>query len=182
MACGQIVKNIFICDEVRDALAQSNISKKKWDRIKNVTVDNFLGKDLQLISNSLHKYTDAYQNKTGAKAPMGSIVKGLMTSPDYTMKDFKAIVLNGYKKNTSLWREILKINLSEQLSNVKIPYVILQGDTDIVASTKQVKELVDDAGNSYLSYKVVPNTGHLPGVEMMDMLLSTLKEQSKLFE
>lgn len=179
IACGQIVKNVFICDEVKNALSKSNISKKKLERIKNVTVDNFTGKDLQLISGSLRKYTDAYQNKTGVKAPMGPIIKGLMTSPDYRMKDFKAIMVNGYMKNTSLWNEILKLNLYSQLCNVEIPYVILQGDTDIVASTETVKELVDNSGNANLSYKIISKTGHFPGVEMMDTLLTVLRETSK---
>ena len=180
IACGQIIKNVFICDEVKEVLAKSNISKKKLERIRNITIENFTGKDLQLISDALRKYTDAYQNRIGEKAPMGSIIKGLMTSPDYTMKDFKAIMVNGYKKNTSLWKEIIQINLTEQLRNVEIPYVILQGDTDIVASTKLVKELIVNSNNSNLDCKVVANTGHMPGVEMMDTLLSVLRERSLL--
>lgn len=179
IACGQIVKNVFICDEVKNTLCKSGISKKKLDRINNITVDNFTGKDLQLISDSLRKYTNAYQNKIGAKAPIGSIMKGLITSPDYKMKDFKAIMVNGYMKNTSLWKEILRLNLTEQLKKVEIPYIILQGDTDIVASTQNIKELVSISNNTNLRYKIVGNTGHLPGVEMMDTLLSVLQETSQ---
>lgn len=180
IACGQIVKNVFICDEVKNTLCKSGISKKKLDRINNVTVENFTGKDLQLISNSLRKYTNAYQNKIGAKAPMGPIIKGLLTSPDYKMKDFKAIMVNGYMKNTSLWKEILRLNLTEQLKKVEIPYIILQGDTDIVASTQTVQELVATSSNTNLRYKIVANTGHLPGVDMMDTLLSVLQETSQM--
>lgn len=178
IACGQIIKNVFICDEVIDTLAQTNIPVKKLERIKNVTVDNFQGKDLQLISSALRKYTNAYKNRIGEKAPMGTIIKGLLKSPDYKMKDFKAIMVNGYMKNTSLWKEIIQINLTEQLRNVKVPYIILQGDTDIVASTKLVKELVVDSNNTCLDCKVVADTGHMPGVEMMDTLLTVLKECS----
>jgi len=180
VACGQIVKNVFICDEVKDALEHSEISKKKLERIKNVTVDNYSGKDLQLISGALRKYTDAYQNRAGAKIPMAPIMKGLLTSPDYTMKDFGAIMMNGYRKNTSLWKEILKLDLSVQLSNVEIPYVMLQGDTDIVASTKTAKELAASSNNPNLSCRIIPNTGHLPGAEMPDTLLSVLQEKSQI--
>ncbi|MEE1027492.1 MAG: alpha/beta fold hydrolase [Agathobacter sp.] len=175
VASGQIIKDVFICDEVRDTLAQTTIPAKKIERIKSITVDNFKGKDLQLISSALRKYTNAYQNKVGEKAPMGNIIKGLLTSPDYKLKDFKAIMVNGYMKNTSLWKEIIQIDLTEQLRNVKIPYMVLQGDTDIVASTKLVKELVSDSNNTNLDCKVIANTGHMPGVEMMDALLSVLK-------
>ncbi len=178
VACGQIIKNIFICDEVRDTLANTTIPAKKLEKIKSITVDNCRGKDLQLISSSLGKYTNAYQNKNGEKAPMGKIIKGLLTSPDYKLKDFKAIMVNGYMKNTSLWKEIIRIDISEQLRNVKVPYTILQGETDIVASTKAVKDLVADSNNRNLVCKVVNNTGHMPGVEMMDALLNTLKKFS----
>lgn len=177
IACGQIVKNVFICDEVINALSKSKISKKKLERIKKVTKDHYTGKDLQLISGSLRKYTDAYQNQSGVKAPMGPIIKGLMTSPDYRLKDFKAIMINGYRKNTSLWNEILKLDLSDQLCKVEIPYVILQGDTDIVASTETVKELTANSGNANLSCQVIPDTGHFPSVEMMDALLAALREK-----
>ena len=180
IACGQIVKNVFICDEVKNALSQTKISKKKMDRINNLTVDNYSGKDLQLISTSLSKYTDASQNKNGKKAPMGKIIKGLMTSPDYKMKDFKAIMVNGYVNNTTLWKEILRLDLTEQLKNVEIPYIILQGDTDIIASTLTVKELVSVSNNTNLKIKVVANTGHMPGVEMMDTLLSVLQETARI--
>lgn len=176
IACGQIIKNVFICDEVKNTLCKNSIPKKKLDRINNITVENFTGKDLQFISNSLRKYTNAYQNKMGTKAPMGSIIKGLITSPDYKIKDFKAIIVNGYIKNTSLWKEILRLNLTEQLKKVEIPYIILQGDTDIVASTQTVKELVSISNNTNLRYKIIANTGHLPSVEMMDTLLSVLQE------
>lgn len=179
IACGQIVKNVFICDEVLETLKKTNISRKKLERISKITVDNYTNKDLQLISNSLRKYTNAYDNKAGEKAPMGKIIKGLLKSPDYKFKDFKAIMVNGYRKNSSLWKEILKLDLSNQLRNIKVPYIMLQGDTDIVASTRTAKKLFIDSNNSNLDCIVVKNTGHFPGVEMMEKLLTLLDEQRK---
>ena len=35
-------------------------------------------------------------------------------------------------KNTSLWKEIIQINLTEQLRNVKVPYIVLQGDESLL--------------------------------------------------
>ena len=176
IASGQIIKNVFLCEEVMNELDKSKISRKKMDKIRTVTVDNYSGKDLQLISTSLRKYTNAYQNKSGAKAPMGSIIKGLLTSPDYKFKDFKAIMVNGYMKNNSLWKEILRIDLSEILGGVEIPYLLLQGDTDIVASTQTAKSLVSNCNNPNLRIQVISNTGHMPGVEMMEALMRVLKE------
>lgn len=174
VVCGQIIKNIFFNDEVMKALENSNIPKKKLDVIKKTNPENATSKDLQLISSCLIKYTDAYNNKYGKKSPMSSVIIGLLTSPDYKFKDFKAVMVNGYKENNSIWNELLKIDLTDILYRVNIPYVILQGDTDIVASTQKVKELVDRADNHNLKYYVVKNTGHLPGVDMMDKVFEAL--------
>ncbi|MCM1282904.1 MAG: alpha/beta fold hydrolase [Muribaculaceae bacterium] len=179
VACGQIIKNVCFCDEVIKTLADSRIPGKKLEHIKTVTPENYTGKDLQLIFSSLKKYTNAYENKDGEKAPMGKMIKGLLSSPDYKFKDFTAVVVNGYRKNNSLWKEILKLDLSDQLANVKVPYIILQGDTDIVASTSTVTKLVAECANPNLNCMVVKNTGHFPGVEMMDKLLNVLEEYSR---
>ena len=182
IASGQIIKNVFLCEEVMNELDKSKISRTKMDKIRTVTVDNYSGKDLQLISTPLRKYTNAYQNKIGSKAPMGSIIKGLLTSPDYKFKDFKAIMVNGYMKNNSLWNEILRIDLSEILGSVKIPYILLQGDTDIVASTQTAKSLVSNCNNPNLRIQVISNTGHMPGVEMMEALMRVLKETADVLQ
>ena len=178
VACGQIIKVVFFSDEVKDTLAQSKIPEKKLERIKQLTADNFTGQDLQLISVALRKYTDAYQNKSGTTPPMGTIIKGLLTSPDYSFKDFIAIMVNGYRENTSLWQEIAHIDLSSPLGHVEIPYIILQGDTDIVASTRLVKELVESSKNRNLHCRIVPKTGHMPSLELMDSLLAALEDIS----
>ena len=59
---------------------------------------------------------------------------------------------------------------------VKIPYILLQGDTDIVASTQTAKSLVSNCNNPNLRIQVISNTGHMPGVEMMEALMRVLKE------
>lgn len=174
VACGQIIKDLFFNDEVIKTLEKSNIPKKKLDIIKRTNANNASSKELQLISSCLTKYTDAYNNKNGRKSPMSFVIKGLLTSPDYKFKDLKAIMINGYSGNNSLWNELLKIDLTDTLSNVKIPYIIVQGDTDIVASTKKVKELVENSNNNYLKFYEVKDTGHFPGADMMEKILEEL--------
>lgn len=179
IVAGQIIKNVFICDEVLNCLEQSNTPRKKLDRLKVVTLDNYSEKDLQLFNTCLNKYTDAYQNKKGTKVPMGKMIKGLFTSPDYSFRDFKAVMINGYMKNNSLWKEILQLDLTNVLSKVQVPYVFLQGDTDIVASTKTVEEIVRTSDNEKLSLYIVENTGHMPGTLMMEKLMAILVETAK---
>lgn len=179
LACGQIIKDIFFNGEVLEALEKSNIPQKKLDIIKRTNSENASSKELQLISSCLTKYTDAYNNKNVRKSPMFSVIKGLLTSPDYKFKDFKAIMANGYMGNNSLWNELLKIDLTDILSNVKIPYVIVQGDTDIVASTKTARELVEGSDNGNLKFYEVKNTGHFPGADMMEKIFEEMIEITK---
>lgn len=171
---GQIVKEVLVNEEVIAALEKTKISKSKLEAIKRIKRENVSSKELQLVTTSIGKYTDGKQNKKGTPAPMGPIIKGLLTSPDYHFKDFKAIMINGYQKNVSLWREILQIDLSSILKNVQIPYVILQGDTDIVASTSTIKTLVGNSANPNLQCEIVKDSGHMPGKEGMELALEKL--------
>lgn len=174
VAWGQIVRNVFWDKEVIETLENSGCPRRKLESIKAAGIETATPGELRLISSSIAKYTEGYQNRVGAKAPVGRVIKGLLASPDYTLKDFMAILVNGYRKNQSLWREILHLDLSQLLREVQIPYVILQGDTDIVASTKKVKELVASAGNVHLQCETVKNSGHMPGAEGMEKVLETL--------
>lgn len=175
VVCGQIIKDIFFHEEVFHTLEASKIPQKKLKVLKNANSETATPKELQLMSSCLTKYTDAYYNPNGKKVSMLPIIKGLLTSPDYNLKDFKAVMVNGYRGNRSLWKELLKINLTQTLSHIMVPYVILQGDTDIVASTQTVKQAVSNAGNSNLKYEIVKDTGHFPGEDMMNAVLEKLK-------
>ena len=176
---GQIIKEVFFNEEVITTLKKTKISKPKLETIKSTKRENASPKELQLVFTSIQKYTESWQNKKGTQAPMGAIIKGLLTSPDYCIKDFKAMMINGYQRNRSLWNEILQIDLSDTLKNVQIPYVILQGDTDIVASTSTVKTLVKSSSNPNLQCEIVENSGHMPGKEGMERVLEKLVVFSK---
>lgn len=179
VATGQIVKDMFFGEEVFQTLKKSNIPQKKLDIIKNIKPENATSKELQLVSSCLKKYTNAYNNKSGQKSPMTSIIMGLLSSPDYSFRDFRAIIDNGYKANNSLWRELLSIDLSATISNLRIPYIILQGETDVVASTSTIKKVVEMSANENLKIYTVKNTGHYPGTDMMKMVLEKLSELSR---
>ncbi len=44
---------------------------------------------------------------------MGHIIRGLLTGPDYTFKDVKALMVNGCTKNQSLFTELMEIDLTD---------------------------------------------------------------------
>ena len=53
--------------------------------------------------------------------------------------------------------------------------MVIQGDTDIVASTKEVQSLFEQSGNDFLKCRIVSNLGHMPGSEGMEAVLGALK-------
>ncbi len=169
---GQILKNLFFNDEVAHAF--DNAPQKARQTVQKILEtgrdceDEVLDKNLKMLYKLLSKYTNAYINKNSKRTPMGKVIFGLLTSPDYSFKDFKAVVKNGYADNRSLWREVLNIDLTPQLAEVKIKYLLLQGETDIITSTANVLETVESCNNENVTVKVVKNSGHIPSAEAMD--------------
>lgn len=174
---GQVVRNLFLNDVVYDALT-SHLSKRKMKRIRSVTAENFTNSDMQLISTSIRKYTDGYTNRSGRQVSMAPIIKGLMSSPDYSFRDFRAMMINGTMTSTRLWPELLKIDLSDELANVQVPYFILQGDTDIVTPTAFVSAIAESAENENLKLSIIEKSGHQPGEEGMQAVLRALESAS----
>lgn len=172
---GQVLKQLTFNDEVFETLSNSNMPdrlKKRLSVIKSSI--SYTANDVRTVSRWINKYTEGYQAKNGGKAPYGKILRGLLTSPDYTLKDIMAMVINGYRKNTTLISEILELDLSETLKSIRIPYLILQGDTDIVTSTKSLTNFIDTANNDNLSFQLVRNSGHMPSASGMDTIINKL--------
>lgn len=171
---GQVFRKLFLNEEVYGALEHAGLPAEKIRRIRAVTPENFTDKDMQFLAKNVRKYTDGYVNKKGKHTPMGPIIKGLLTSPDYRFKDFRAMVINGTATSTRLWPELLKMDLTEELLEVGMPYFILQGDTDIVTSTTELKREIESSHNTNLHFRIIENSGHIPGKEGMDAVLETL--------
>ena len=101
---------------------------------------------------------------------VAEVIGGLLTSPDYSIKDVKAIVLNGYLHNQSLLNEMMEIDLSQELQQVQIPYLIMQGDKDIVTPTKAVERLMAENHNDNLFFSLVENSAHMPSAKAMERI------------
>lgn len=167
---GQVLCNLTFNQEVYQALEQSAMSQKKKDLLNEMknepTID--YGKK---IMGWIRKYTDGYNGKAGEKSPMGSMILGLLTSPDYKFRDFKAIVMNGYSKNKSLLAELFNVDLKKEFVDVKIPYTIIQGDMDIVTSTKNIVKFVSECNNANIRVITVPDNGHMPNNKAMECVI-----------
>lgn len=175
---GQVLKHLLFNGEVEEAFSSSPESVKKTVQKILETGQNceykVLEKNIQELFKLLRKHTDAYNNGNAKPMPIGKVIKGLLTSPDYTFKDFKAVVKNGYQGNQSLWEDLLNTDLSSLLSQVKVKYLILQGDTDIIASTKNVVEAVENCKNDNLTVRILKNSGHLPSQAAMEEIFTAL--------
>ncbi len=175
---GQVLKNLFFNDEVKSAFLSA--PEKAQAQAAEIFADGAncdyktLDKNLKALHKLLNKYTDAYNNKRAKPAPIGKIVMGLLSSPDYTFKNFKAVIKNGYAHNTSLWRELLNLDLTPLLAEVKIKYLLLQGDTDIITSTANVLNAVRGCNNQNVSVKVLKDSGHMPSAAAMEECFAAL--------
>ena len=66
-----------------------------------------------------------------------------------------------------MFQELIHLDLQSTLKSITVPYLILQGDTDIVTSTKYAEAFVKESGNENLHFAVVKNGGHIPGRDDM---------------
>ena len=170
---GQVLKNLTFNEEVYDELKKSGLNPRKQKLLDDMfKKDVYTIEDLKQAATWIRKYTEGYQCKTGGKMALGTIIHGLLTSPDYSMRDLKAIVINGYSKNRSLLSEMIKIDLSKELSNVQIPYMIMQGSNDIVTSTKTISQFVAESQNKNLIFHRVENSAHMPSAKGIEAILT----------
>lgn len=180
---GQVLKNLFFNDEVAAAFASApqkvRLTVEKILETGANCEYKILDSNLKKLYKLLSKYTNAYFNKNSKPAPIGKIVAGLLTSPDYSFKDFKAVMKNGYSKNKTLWQELLNTDLSPLLSEVKVKYLLLQGETDIVTSTANVLKAVENSDNENITVKVVKDSGHMPSASAMQEIFNMLCEMIK---
>ena len=60
---------------------KQKLSKTKLEIIKTAQRENVSSRELQLVSSSIRKYTNGYQNRMGEQAPMGPIIKRIVDEP-----------------------------------------------------------------------------------------------------
>ena len=179
---GQITRHALLSEFSLNALEHSKAPRKKLEKLRTLQPETAGNRDLQLLSTCLRKYTDAYFHSQGAKPPMGPIIRGMLTSPDYSFRDFAAIMKNGYTDNpgffTRLFREVMALDLEPALLNAKVPCRMLQGDADTVAPTAYVQALAERGGNPFLTCEIINNSGHFPTENAMKRIFEVLSELS----
>ncbi|MCM1144639.1 MAG: alpha/beta hydrolase [Blautia sp.] len=176
LAYGQVLKAPMRSEDAYHSILSSNVPAKVKKTAKIlVSQEPVSHKLLMQISGAIRKYTEGYTNKLEPKSPMGKMISGILKNPDYRFKDFIAMMKNGYGKNNSLTEALAAIDLSPTLKNLKVPYDIIQGSTDIVTSTKMLVEFVSSCHNSNIRCEVVENAAHIPGMNGMDAVITRLQ-------
>lgn len=174
-AYGQISYQLMQSEEMLAAILSSSAPEKVKNEIRRIlSSKDYTYKNAIKISQSVRKYTEGYVNKNEPKVSMGHLIKGWLTSPDYTLRDFFAILFNGYMKNRSLISDLSCIDLREDFSKISVPYHIIQGDTDIVTSTAQISAIIEESQNPYLNCTVVKNAAHMPGENGMKAIMDEI--------
>lgn len=175
---GQLLRKLFLNDEVYRELEKSELCQKKKQRIKEMNVEELKAKDIQFITGCIRENTEGYISKKGKRMSMVALMMRFFMSPDYRLKDYLAVIINRTAGDMRLWAELLRMDLTEELRGVKVPYYILQGDTDIVASTSEVEGVMAAADNENLHCEVVYGSGHIPSVGGMEAILEALQAVS----
>ncbi len=157
---GQIVHAPMLSDEAFEAIAKSSAPRKAKDRIAAMRGKDMGAKEIALLSKTMRKYTSAYG--VNDKSKIGNPMKEIFASKDYRMKDKIACFSNGYRKNSSLMRELSKINLTDVLKSVSVPYAVFAGGSDLVTPAREVQEAVKQAGNPLLTVTLLQGEGHVP--------------------
>lgn len=169
---GQVTKDLFFNQEVFETLNAAALSDRHKAVLREIaSKQEYNAEDIKEMAGLIRKYTEGYQAKAGGRTPMAKIMWGLLTSPDYSFKDFKAVAVNGTIKNQSLYKEIVSLNITDILADIKVPYLILQGETDIVTSTRFIKDFVNHTANKNLALSILPNSGHMPGGDAMKKII-----------
>ncbi|MBD5104548.1 MAG: alpha/beta fold hydrolase [Ruminococcaceae bacterium] len=122
---GQVLCDMTFNEEVYGALENSKMPAGKKKKLAEMKKTHSTQNAMEIMG-YIRKYTEGYICKSGKGLPVGVMLSGLLGSPDYRFKDFKAVMINGYMKNRSLIKELLELDLHDTFSKIKIPYKLFR--------------------------------------------------------
>ena len=177
VVCGQVLTSPMLSDDALQTIMDSRAPYKAKEYAKKIHSQKDISfQDGMKLSKIIRKYTGGYTNRKAKSMPVGWLIKGMLSSPDYRLKDFMAVFKNGYGKNQSLVKEMRSIDLRNTLANISCPYMIFQGETDIVTSTKELVAFADSCKNEHIRYKVIPDMGHFPSSDAMSLIWESMRK------
>lgn len=169
---GQITHELFMNEETFQALDEADMKPKDrqaYERIKAKAV--YDEPDVEQVSNWLGKYTEGYFAKGSGLIDYLDDILASVFSPDYRLQDVRALFSNDYRENQSLINELIAADIRPVLERISRPYTIIQGEKDLVTSTKEVERLMETTTNPNLRLIILPNSAHMPSPESLDEIL-----------
>ncbi len=164
LAWGQFVREAWLNSEVIQELKNHKIPPKKLERFRELTPEHFDADGLKFMYKVISKYTNGYTDRRFKSMPKARLLKGYITSPDYRLRDLKTFLSNDAMLNISIYKELLLLDEIPILERVKIPYMILSGESDIICASKSSLSQLMKSKNENLSIVELKNSGHIPSL------------------
>ncbi|UUX33897.1 alpha/beta fold hydrolase [Fundicoccus culcitae] len=169
---GQVSKSIFFNEEIFQLMEQMSLNDEETIHFQQIMMaEDYSMNDLEFVSNKI--INAGYYFSDGLfRYGLLELLVGILTSPDYTFSDKSALSSNGYQDNTSLMLELINTDLSAVFRDIQIPYQIYQGENDVITSTKQLVQVIEEIDNPHLSIEIIENNAHFPSWKTIQFLLS----------
>lgn len=169
---GQMTVADNLSEENFATLRASKLSDKDKEKLEEITAKKEPDiNDRMLVSGWISRYTEGMVAQGTSFWDYVPLLLDSAFSPDYRLRDGIALMVNDYDGHQNFLQQVFEIDLREVLKEVKVPYMIVQGEHDLVTSTNSVKALVDSADNPYLKLEIIPNSSHNPSQAALEQLI-----------
>ena len=177
-AAGQVLLPPLLSAEFFEAVEGSSAPRRVKAKMRGIrTAKELSTEQMTAVSKAARKYTEAYGGKggRGVKNP----VKEIFSGKDYRFRDAIACFVNGYRKNTSLIRELGTIDLREKFARITVPYTVFGGKSDLVTPVRDVEACFAALGKEGLTCKSFEGEGHIPSQAVMEEIFAEIKRAAE---
>lgn len=159
IAYGQYTNIDIWKNAMNEELQDCNLTNKELDILEESIQGVSIGAFNKMLSLA-NKYTNLYYYK-GNEASNWDFYMScfhVFLSPDYALVD--AIHAYSNPSADALFLKVMDIDMSTEHLQIKVPYLILQGEDDLITPIAYNEQLTKE--NPYISLKVFKNAGHIP--------------------
>ena len=100
-----------------------------------------------------------------------------LLEPEYSLQDYIRFAQGSSFSLKSVWPEIMRLNISERVKKLDVPFFVLQGKSDYVTSTKLAKSFFESLKASNKTLVEFEFSGHHPMYEEPEKYESVLIDQ-----
>lgn len=172
IAYGQFTNIPIWKQAMYDKLQVTGLSAKEKEALENAMSDpSAAGFKSVLKEASAKTSLYYYKGKEASNLDFYMHCFHLMISPDYSLSD----AMHAYSNPSGdalMYNHVFNIDMSNEQQSVQVPFLILQGEDDLITPVSHNKELVSK--NSFMSMKVFKNAGHIPTNQSYDEMFGEI--------